>query len=269
MNTETPFYRTCIQEELSKRCEKNPRYSLRAFARSLGFEASVVSQILAGKRVPSFKTAQKLTESLGLSPEEADHFLASLAEVHRSRGLERLNPYFRKLPAAVAKPRELSLELFRVIADWYHYAILALSLTQGFRSEAQWIASELGISVTEAKLAIDRLLSLGLLKHEGNRLVCSTEGFTTADKQMTNAALKRRQKQILEKAIESLENDPIEVRNHSSMTMSVDPEKIPAAKQMIEEFTQKLCQFLESGNQTQVYELGIALYPLQKRRNGK
>ncbi len=265
----TAFYKTCLQEELARRCEKNSRYSLRAFAKALGFEPTVVSQIISGKRVPSLKTAERLVEALSLTPIEQEHFLASLAETHRARGLERLSPFFRKFKGADAPKRELTLDLFRVIADWYHYAILALSLTKGFRSEAKWIAAELGISETETKLAIDRLLDLGFLTEEKGQLKCATEGFTTADKQITNAALKKHQKQTLEKAIFSLENDPIETRSMTSMTMAVDPKRLPAAKQMIEEFNQKLTQFLESGNRTQVYELGIALFPLQKRRNEK
>jgi uncharacterized protein (TIGR02147 family) len=261
------FYRNCLQEELERRCEKNPRYSLRAFAKALGFEATVVSQIISGKRVPSLRTAQKLLSALGLPPDEEQHFLASLAEVHRSRGLERLSPFFKKFKADFAPQRELALDLFRVIADWYHYAILALSLTDGFKSNPQWIAAELGISEAQTKIAIDRLLKLGLLVERDGALKSSTEGFTTADKQITHAALKRHQKQILEKAIESLENDPVDSRSMTSMTMAVDPAKIPTAKQMVEEFTQRLMQFLESGKQSQVYELGITLFPLQKRRN--
>ena len=261
------FYRTCLQEEIARRSEKNSSYSLRAFSRALGFDASVISQIMAGKRVPSLKTAERLVEALQLSPEERQHFLASLAETHRARGLDRLSPFFRKLKNTDQPKKELSLDLFRVIADWYHYAILALSLTEGFKSNTKWIAAELGISETEAKLAIERLLDLGYLTKENNVLKAATEGFTTADKTLTSAALKKHQKQILEKAIFSLENDPVESRNMSSMTMTIDPEKIPAAKQMIEEFTQRICQFLESGKRTEVYELGITLYPLQKRRN--
>jgi hypothetical protein len=47
------------------------------------------------------------------------------------------------------------------------------------------------------------------------------------------------------------------------MTMAIDPEKLSAARQMIREFNQSLCQFLESGKRTRVYNLGVALCPLQ------
>jgi uncharacterized protein (TIGR02147 family) len=79
--------------------------------------------------------------------------------------------------------------------------------------------------------------------------------------------LKRRQKQILEKALEALENDPIETRSMTGMTMAIDPSKIPEAKKLISEFNRKMSKFLETGKKSEVYELQISLFSLQKRGN--
>ncbi len=260
------FYRTCITTELSRRCERNPRYSLRAFARSLGFEPTVISQILSGKRIPSYQTAERLVIALGLNPEDSERFYSSLAHVQKHRVLKRLSPFFRSFSTNLAPnpQRDLNLELFKIIADWYHYAILALTQTKHYQSSPRWIASQLGISQAEAMLAIERMTQLGLLKQIDGQLVAADDGFTTADKTLTNAALKRRQKQILEKSATSLENDPIEQRNHSAMTMAIDPSLIPEAKRRIEAFTQELCQFLEAGQRTKVYEMQISMFPLQR-----
>lgn len=82
---------------------------------------------------------------------------------------------------------------------------------------------------------------------------------------MTHASLKRHQKQVLEKALHSLENDSIEVRSMTSMTMAIDPEMLPKAKIMIETFTNQLCVLLESGSRKQVYEMSVNLFPVQKK----
>jgi uncharacterized protein (TIGR02147 family) len=151
------------------------------------------------------------------------------------------------------------------MSDWYHTAIMTLSLTEGFRVEAQWISRQLGITVTEARLALDRLLELGLLQEQDGKVKMNDEPFMTADRHLTTPALRKLQKQTLEKAIHSLENDPIEERNMTTMTMAIDPEKLSAAKALIDEFNLKLSAFLESGPRKQVYNLGICLYPLQKK----
>jgi len=263
----TVVFRDQIKTELAKRLERNPRYSLRSFAKAIGISPGTLSQVLSGNKIPSTKLARKLIDSLDLNPSEQKAFMVSLAGAQQKRNLQRLAPVFAKYtePQINGEFRDVSLDLFRIIADWYHYAILELSLTEDFCPEPSWIAKELGIRETEARLAIDRLLSVGLLKEENNSIVKSDEFITTSDKHLTNSALKRHQRQVLEKAVDSLENDPIEARNVSSMTMAIDPALLPAAREMIETFSQNLCAFLESGRRKQVYELGVVLYPIQQR----
>ncbi len=266
MKTDANFYKKVLEEELARRTENNPRYSMRALARALGLEPGALSQFLSGKRVPSYRMAQKIFGGLDLAPDIQEAFLSSLAAKHKTRDLERVNPAFKKQKGKMP-PKDLSLDLFRVIGDWYHYAILLLTNVEGFQPHARWIASQLSISEAEAKLAINRLLELELLKKENGTLVCFENHFTTADKHVTSGALKRHQKQVLEKALYSLENDPIDKRSHTSMTMAIDPKKINEAKLLVEEFTNRMSELLESGKRTQVYEFNVCLYPLSKTRD--
>jgi uncharacterized protein (TIGR02147 family) len=265
MKAETSFYKSILEEELAKRTEKNPRYSLRAMAKAIGLEPGALSQFLSGKRIPSYKMAQRIIAAIGLSPEQESDFLNSLAHTHESRGLERLSPAFKKLKPK-QPPKDLSIDLFRVIGDWYHYAILMLTYVEGFKPSPKWIASELSISEMEVKLAIKRLLDVGLVKEEDGTLKSWEGHFTTADKAVTTSALRRHQKQVLEKSMYSLENDSINERSHTSMTMAIDPRKMNEAKALIEEFTNKLSQLVESGKRQQVYEFHVGFFPLQKTK---
>ena len=45
------------------------------------------------------------------------------------------------------------------------------------------------------------------------------------------------------------------------MTMAIYPKKLPMAKTMIRDFREQLCQYLETDNKTEVYELAIQLFP--------
>jgi uncharacterized protein (TIGR02147 family) len=271
---EKAYYKTAIQEELARRCEKNSRYSLRSFSSALGFNSAVISQILSGKRIPSSRTAKKLVSGLGLSPEQEHDFFASLADVQRSRGLQRMSPVFKQLQTADSflkqTTQNLDIDIFRVISDWYHYAILELTYVEGFKSDSNWIAKELNISEAEVVAAIDRLLKLHLLEVKDGKYFKTHERITTADKHLTSPALRRYQKQLLEKSIVSLENDPIEVRSMSSMTMSIDPKNIQLAKKLIDECSKQISALLGTGKKEEVYQLQISLYPLQnKTRSSK
>jgi uncharacterized protein (TIGR02147 family) len=229
----------------------------------------VLSQILAGTRIPAAKLSHKLLERLDLTPEERDAFVASLADKHRSRKLKRMSRYFREISKELsghAKPveyRTLEIDLFRTIADWYHYAILELTFVENFSSDPKWIASELQISVSEVKLAIQRLKELGFLDEKNGKLFKTAPPLLTSDRHLTNSALKRRQKQILEKAITAVDEVPIELRNNTAMTAAIDPARIPEAKQRIQLFLDELTTFLEGGKKEKVYEIAVALVPLQ------
>lgn len=263
---EQDFYRSILKEELTRRCEKNPRYSVRAFAKSLGVDVAAISRVLTGKQIPSYQLTQKILSGLDLDPSGQKDFIASVAKKQRKRGLERINPLFKKIKSDIPA-QDLSIDYYRVIAEWYHVAIMELTFTKSFKADPKWIASQLGISVLEAKLAIERLVNLHLLEEKKGRLVKTNDRLSTTDKHLTTPALKKNQKQFLEKSIESLEQDPIDERSHTSMTMAIDPKHLPKARELIRNFNQALCDLLETDDQSRVYNLSISLYPLQKGKS--
>ena len=265
-----PFYIKKLKTELSERIDRNPRYSVRAFAQMLGIESSALSQILRGKRAISIRVANRIFGKLNFSPEEKAEFLTSLGQTKRAGGLKRISPLLRQALGPEndpEKPRDLTGDVFRLISDWYNYAIFELTRVEGFESHPKWIASELGITETEAQLAIDRMRELELLEVVDGKLRKTTGSLATVDRSVTSAAHRRRQKQILLKSMESLENDPIEIRNHSGITMAIDPDRISEAKDKIQKFQSEMARFLVKGRRRRVYELSVGLFPLSKTKN--
>jgi len=53
-----------LQTEFARRRRTNPRYSLRAFARSIGLDHSTVSQLMRGKRPVTGKSVRSIAGSL-------------------------------------------------------------------------------------------------------------------------------------------------------------------------------------------------------------
>ncbi len=67
-------FRSFLQDELEKRCKKNPRFSLRAFARTLEVEPSALSKILHGKRALTPKMLMRMASQLGLPEQDIERF---------------------------------------------------------------------------------------------------------------------------------------------------------------------------------------------------
>lgn len=265
MKTER-YFQTCLKQELAERLQKNSRYSLRSFARSLKLDPSTLSRILTGQKIPTPELSKKILKQLSLTPKEEKQFLLSMAQAYEEDGVQRKKPEVRailKNPTHKIVERDLTPEIFRVISDWYHYAILQLIETEDCKSDIKWIARELDIQEIEVKLAIDRLLELEMIEVVNERFVRTAERLTTGDLTITTSALRKRIKQITEKSVYSLENTPIEKRNHTTMTMAIDPEQIPVAKEMIQEFMDQLCAALQT-KKKKVYELQVNLFPIQR-----
>lgn len=257
------FYRLHLKGELSRRSARNRRYSLRAFARALSLDPGLLSKVLAGQASLSLKAALKVVAALHLAPDEQRLFMESIADEHKQKELSSVSPEFAQYEPPEVD--ELDLETFRVIADVTHYALLELTFVEDFESSPAWIAGRLGISLDEAETAMRRLLQLGLLETDENGFLRKVNrSLTTKNKNVTTPAHKRHQLQVLDLSIAALENEPLETRSHTSMTMAIDPEKLPVAKKMIQDFMDGLCEFLESGKRKRVYQLGVGLFPMDE-----
>jgi uncharacterized protein (TIGR02147 family) len=250
MNTHETV-RIILQKELARRCETNPRYSLRAFAKALGISHPLLSLVLSGKRKLSKKSALKVAEKLPLLPYERQFFLG---EMEFEEG-------------APKEHHQLDLDTFSIISDWFHYAILSLLDVRGARFEAGWIARRLNINIHEAKDAMERLVRLGLVEQQGQ---CwkQTGLPLKVENAISTAASQKYHRQLMQKAVYSLENDSRELQNFSSMTLSMDPEMMSYAIEKIKKFRRLLADELEKAKPgKEVYSLNIQLFPISRNQN--
>ncbi len=236
-------------------------------AKQLGVSPSTLSEVMKGKRNLSFVRALALASKLGLEGKESEYFcLLVQMEIINDLGakesiqnrIEDLNPGH--------KVRNLSVDLFRTIGDWYHTAILYLSELDGFDFTPQEISKRLGVSIFEVEAAIERLLRLDLMKKGKSGKLRKNADFLSEAK-APNESLRRFHKQTLEKAIESLQTQTPQEKIVRTEQFAIDPVLLPEADQIMEEFVTKLTKlFLKSKKKTEVYHLGIQLFNLTKKR---
>lgn len=244
---ERTSFRLWLQRELTERCKRNARYSLRAFAKYLDINPSSLSQILSGTRPISKRMVFLICSKLSTRPLELKLF--GLRTTHGA--LEN-------------EIHQIDLDIFSSISDWYHYAILEMTFVSHFKAEPKWIAKKLSITAEEAKSALERLKRLGLLIEQNGTLVKAMKNHTNRSSVNTSAAHRELQKQVVEKARIAIDECPPEVKDITSMTMAIDPSNLDRARSLIQKFRRDLSALLEDGEQTQVYNLGIQLYPISK-----
>ena len=241
-----------LENLLADKVKNNPQFSLRAFARMVDVSPAVLSRILSGKRKLTFNLAVRIADALVLGPMERDKLYSFFTGVK----VEVLSEDHHE--------KELSIDCFNAMKEWYHYGITQLLFIDAFQEDPKWIAKMLSITELEAKLAIDRLIRLEILDHDENGKLYRTSTHLSTSTDIASAGIRHFQKQILEKSIESLEQDDISERDITSITISINEDRIPEAKKEIMKFRKRMAEFLAEGEKTRVYNLGVHLIPLSK-----
>ncbi|MCX6124202.1 MAG: hypothetical protein NTV34_05560, partial [Proteobacteria bacterium] len=120
--------------EYQARCARNASYSLRSFAKSIGVSHTLLSLVMNRKRAVSPAMLTKLKQHI---PTVND---GEIKELKPQKQTE-----------------QMQIKEFAPIANWIHYAILSLTLFQDFELDETSVARRLGVSKTQARLAIDDL----------------------------------------------------------------------------------------------------------------
>lgn len=220
-------HRVWLEEQWQQKKLVNPAFSLRAFAIKLGISPASLSQILSGKRRLTSKTMLKICKSLTLDPLET----------------KRLLVRFNRVPDADLQSQILQIDVFRAIANWYHFAIMGLAQMKHNRASKTWISKRLGISKRLAAEALTRLVKLKLLKVNGGKLVPLGERVATKD-DVPSAAIRSFHDQILKKAAVSQALEAVESREITSEVLAIDPGSMQEAKKRIREFKLSMNRYL-------------------------
>lgn len=253
-------FATFLNSELVKRQTANSSYSLRAFARDLNIEPSLLSKILRKKIPVTLKMLERLAPSAGLM--EPD--LAIYREyVKSSEGVK----HFDSLQDVQIRHEE-----FKLIQDWYHITIVELTLLSDFEPTAAWISRKLGIGEAEASMAVERLITLGFLERtEDGRFKKSGYGslglrIVSDDYPSYIRALRQVIHQFGDKAMEAMHEISPTQRANTTLTVAIDSALVVEAKKKIVNFTRSLVDDLEKKSKTKnhVYELMVSFFPLTK-----
>lgn len=244
---------TCLHKAFLEKRKRNASFSLRAFAKQLGISSGNLSEILRGNRKISRKLVERIIERLAISPEEAGELIKIFPQKNEKQPKDSKNIY-----------SQISMDQYHAIADWYHFAILSLAETDNFKSDPKWIANRLGIKIQEANSSMERLLRLGLLiKDKKGGIRPTGKKFSTSE-DISNISLRKSHYQNLELALSSLDKDEVTIRDFSSVTMAIDPAKLPEAKKRIRNFYRQLARHLEKSRKKQVYRFCGQLIPLTR-----
>lgn len=261
-------YRLFLKEALAERANGREGYSLRSFSGKIGVSNSFLSEVLNSKKSLSVELAFKIAVKLDLTEAETQ-YLCFLVQLEQEKDPTFREELSKRLTALNPKRKghDLSVDLFKAISDWYHFAVLELTYVSGFKLDAQSAASKLGISKLEAEIAIERLLRLELLEKTGTGKYRKTHSYVIAQSQIPNGALKIYHKQILEKAIESLQTQAPKERISATDIVPIDSKYLPEIDRLSQEFSSSVMRLSEKSSvKNNVYALSVHFFNLTQSK---
>ncbi len=245
--------KTYLLDELVSRKLKNPAYSLRSLARQLNISHTSLSQIISGKRPITAKMIHRISDSLGLPMDIRNRILGHLV---------KQCPDADQMTVDSESYQLLAVDEFKLISEWYHFAILSLADLRDNVASPKWISTRLGISEKVADEAFQRLEKLSLIECEGTGFRKTGKTVTTTN-DIPSSAIKQFHLQILTKAQDALIHEDLNKRDISSHCLAFDPEDMEEARLMIEKFRRRFVHTFRRKSAKKAYVIAMQFFSLE------
>ncbi len=236
-----------LKREFEKKKQKNTQYSLRAFAKYLEVDHSLLSKVLRSKREFSTKMILRIAPKIGLSSDQV-----KLISKHQGSG--------KFLWEKIDK------DLFNKVATWLTFAILETIKIPHISFSASKISKALSLDISEIQPTLDKLVSLEVISNNNGVYKFDNPSTNWFDFEHTSEVRKRLQEEFLIKSIEALKSVNFKERIHSSLTISMNRKDLPAVKEITQDYIKKMNTFISTSDKDKevVYQLCTSFFPLSQ-----
>lgn len=266
-------YRTYLRDFYKKKKEISPGFSYRVFSRRAEVKApNFLQWLIEGKRNLALTTIPRVCVALGLKEEEHAYFY-DLVLFNQARTIKEKTDHFLNL-AELRKQSRITLinELqFEHYQNWYNEAIRELlrfykfipSEKYAYRKLARRLSPE--IDENMARKAIRQLLKLGLLEEGEDGALKQTEQFISTGDEVDSFLIKTFHKTMITLAGDSIDRHSKEIRDISSVTMSISNDCFNLIKNEIQLFRKRILEMVKVDKESEnVYQLNFQFFPLTK-----
>ena len=239
-----------LVQMLEVKRQRNKNYSMRAFARDLGISSGRLSDIINKKYIPGISIAERISDSLELSFEDKARFRQIIEQSQQSQ---------KQFGGAY----QIVGDQYSIVADWYHYAILNLMNTIDFKDDVSWIAKRLNLEEDTVLSSLEIMTDVGLIEFKDGKHIATHANITTTHG-TPSEVIKEGHRQHIQQSLVSLENDPLELRDITTIVLAVNVQNLPKVKELARDFRRKIATILEEGEKTEVYNISLQIVPVTR-----
>lgn len=256
-----------LDHKLHQRAEKNPRYSLRAFARDLEISAPSLSLVLKGRQGFSDARAVEIAGHLDLNRTEKKllSILTSKFGEKNPNKLQILERELEKIEDELTLQHKNPVDLLPIF-QWQYIATLALTDFDDFSDTPEWVASKIEVSVAEAEQILKDLKARNLLVKNAQGIWQREAPAQIFRSEKASETYQAHYLQMIERAKLALHEVPSTMRDFSQLTVSLAPTDYEFVMQRLMNFRAELLQdLIKRGGQVEsIYTLNFQLFPLTR-----
>lgn len=267
--SDTTDYRDILKAYYERRKREMPFYSYRMMGDRIGLDSSHLYRVLRKKQHLPARALEAVKNLVGITGRAAEYFNLLYASNVSKDSAQKESLMERAIALRDVERRALQTAELKVLENWWIPVVRAyLELNCGTDNLRQ-IASSLcpAISESQAGEAVETLKNAGLVKRLASGKLGLAETHLTVGGAEKAKAVRNFQKQALRLASDSLENVPVEERNVSTLTISVDQSAFDDLKDMLQEFRRLVQKRIDSvKNPDRVMQLSMAFYPVARKK---
>ncbi len=240
-------------------------FSYRYIQRKTGIDPGYLFKVFQGKKPLPQKKIGAVANAYGLSKRETEYFTI-LVMYGQAKSNETIRKYFEQMLAfREIRSRTVTANEYAYYTKWYHTAIRHILSCIEFRGDYKSLAKMTvpPISESEAKKAVALLCSLGFLEKDANGVFRTTDRFLTTGENWQSIAVRRFQQDTIMLAHRALDTVDKELRDISTVTVTLSAEGFAEARERIRQFRQDMLELADrQNNPAGVYHINIQMIPI-------
>lgn len=248
--------------------EKKTRswFSYRYISYKVKLDPGYIVKVYQGKVHLGIKNIAAFADLMMLTGKEREYF-AELVLFGRAKNQNEIEQRFERLQSIKGvKFRTVGDSKSEFFRQWYHMAVRSLiSIFPFDGKDYRKLASMLTPKITaqQARESIQLLERLNMIIKGKDGLYRVTEQFISTGEKWTSAVIRNYQKKNVELSLSAIDTHNKELRDISSVTMTINMENIDILRERIRQFRQELLLISQNEhNDDAVVQLNIQLFPV-------
>lgn len=260
-------FREYLRDYQIARHQKHSWYSVRYMATRIEIDQGYYIKILQGKSPLPERFIEPLCELMQLNSRESAYF-TELVQFSRAKTPGQIRESFQKLLAMRDMEfHTVSKDQFEYFTKPHYASIRALTEILDYRDDYALLAQRLSppISAQEAEYSVKLLERIGMLCRDDDGHWLIAKQFVTSGENWNASAIRAYQQEMFRLGSESLDRHGKELRDMSTLTITIRKNDMPELKARIAQFRKEVMQWVgEQSKEDTVMQINIQAFPLSK-----